>query len=84
MDNLSRIIGPAPSEMSFEELQKKLSEERSRVTKAIESTRFTTPKPKRASTKPKSKRVTAKALQQLLDGTGISLEELEKELKKNA
>jgi len=36
VDNLNRVIGPAPSEMSDEELSARLSIERSRVRDAIE------------------------------------------------
>uniref|UniRef100_A0A6M3L0P2 Uncharacterized protein n=1 Tax=viral metagenome TaxID=1070528 RepID=A0A6M3L0P2_9ZZZZ len=36
MNNLPRIIGPAPSELTFEQFCERLSHERDRVRKAIE------------------------------------------------
>jgi len=36
MDNLARIIGPAPSELPWEELRMKIGAERERVRAAIE------------------------------------------------
>jgi len=37
MDNLTRVIGPAPSEMSLEELEEAIRREHSRVARGLEA-----------------------------------------------
>ncbi len=76
MDNLRKIIGPCPCEMSDEELLLKLQTERTRVREAVE--RFRTQPPKRTS---KPGAVTQKALLTELAKAGVSIEEFQQLLK---
>jgi hypothetical protein len=76
MDNLAKIIGPCPCEMTDEELRLKLTVERSRVREAIE--RFRTQPLKRA---PKPKGLTQKKLMTQLAEAGVSIEEFNAVLK---
>ena len=82
MERLSEIIGPAPSEMSFEELLKKITLERYRISTILYTYR-TAPiaAPRKAGSPAKAKKVTKTAVQKLMAAEGISAEELAAILK---
>lgn len=69
MNNLSRILGPAPSELSHEELLSKLTTERNRVREAF--TRF-----REAPMRKASKAAKKKTTRTLIKNSGFSVEEL--------
>ena len=68
MDKLRTIIGPAPSEIPFEDLIKRLAPERERVRQALARFRASPPPRKKSSKKPKANA----ELSKLLKETGMS------------
>lgn len=71
MDRLKQIIGPAPSELSGEELLQRVKKERLRVSAALEAYSYR-PAPKAAKAK---KGKIGKSVQGLLLELGLSEEE---------
>jgi len=74
MEALVRVIGPAPSEMSLEELEQAVRREHSRVAKGLEGGARATKRKAKAPPR-KSK---AKVLEEKY---GMSLEEMERKLE---
>jgi len=74
MNKLTRVIGPAPSEMSLEELEKAIKKEHSRVSQGLLSGARPTKKKAKTPTK------VAKA-RSLEEKYGMSLEEMERKLE---
>ena len=74
MDALARVIRPAPSEMSLEELEEAIRREHSRVSQGLLSGARPTKKKAKAPTK------VAKA-KRLEEKFGMSLEEMERKLE---
>jgi len=78
VDNLITIIGPAPSELSFEALKKKLQTERERMRKAFEFWNSSVGrKPPRGK-----KGITLKDIKLVATKTGMSVSEVEELLNK--
>lgn len=77
MDRLPSVIGPAPSELPFDQLIEKLQKERKRITTSIAMWRqngsWERGKPKK--TKTKTKKAISKASASALAAAGISPEE---------
>ena len=74
MDALTRVIGPAPSEMSLSQLEEAIRREHSRVAKGLEGGARPTKKKAKVPTK------VAKA-KRLEEKFGMSLEEMERKLE---
>ena len=74
MNRLPSVIGPAPSELSFESFREKLSHERDRVRESLEEFRLRGRRPK--GRKPPKSSITA-----TLKATGLSKEEFLKGLE---
>lgn len=82
MDNLVRIIGPAPSEMSREDfIEKRLRPERERVQKALEDFHNNISHRKTAKRKPSKKKLTVRQVDASLAAAGLSIDDLKKFLK---
>jgi hypothetical protein len=80
MDNLAKIIGPCPCEMTRSDLRSKLEVERTRVRDAIEEF-LATPIRKRGAARTNPKTVTSTKLRKELAAAGITLEEFQQILK---
>ena len=76
MEALVRVIGPAPSEMSFEELEEAIKKEHSRVSRGLEAGA----RPTKRKMKAKVATATRKA-KSLEEKYGMSLEEMERKLE---
>ena len=77
MDNLVKVIGPAPSEMSLEQLEEAIRREHSRVSKGLEAGAYSYgAKSKKA--KAPSQIAKAKTMEEKY---GMSLEEMERKLE---
>jgi len=74
MENLTRVIGPAPSEMSLEEPEEAIKREHSRVARGLESGA----RPTKGKAKVASRTTRAKSLEEKF---GMSLEEMERKLE---
>ena len=74
MERLVEVIGPAPSEMSLEELEEALKREHSRVSRGL----LDDARPTKRKAKAPSKTAKAKGLEKKF---GMSLEEMERKLK---
>ena len=74
MDALARVIGPAPSEMSLEELEAAIKREHSRVSQGLAGGA----RPTKKKAKAPSKVAKAKTLEEKF---GMSLEEMERKLE---
>jgi len=76
VEALARVIGPAPSEMSLEELEEAVRREHSRVAKGLAGGA----RPVKRKLKAKAATATAKA-KSLEEKYGMSLEEMERKLE---
>lgn len=74
MEALKRIIGPAPSEMSLQELEEAIKREHSRVSQGL----LSGARPTKGKAKAVSKTTKAKSLEEKY---GMSLEEMERKLE---
>jgi len=77
MDNLARVIGPSPSEMSLEELEEAIKREHSRVSRGLEAGAYSYGGGKKKKAPAKITR--AKSLEKKY---GMSLQEMERKLEK--
>ena len=76
MEALARVIGPAPSEMSLEELEEAVRREHHRVAEGLAS--GARPTKKKVAAKRVAKATKAKTLEEKF---GMSLEEMERKLE---
>lgn len=76
MEALARVIGPAPSEMTLEELEEAIRREHSRVAKGLAG--GARPTKKKITAKRIAKATKAKSLEEKYD---MSLEEMERKLE---
>ena len=76
MERLARVIGPAPSEMTLEELEEAIKREHSRVSQGLIS--GARPVKKRAKPRVDSKTAKAKSLEEKY---GMSLKEMQEKLE---
>jgi hypothetical protein len=74
MENLTRVIGPAPSEMSLQELEEAIRREHSRVSQGL----LNGARPTKGKAKVASKTTKAKSLEEKY---GMPLEEMERKLE---
>jgi len=79
MNNLIKVIGPSPSEMTLEQLEEAIRREHSRVSQGLEAgaTVYGAKKGKKRASSP-SRTTKAKSLEQKY---GMSLEEMERKLE---
>lgn len=77
MDNLVSVIGPAPSELSWDALRKKLQIERERMRKAFEWWNSSVGRSKASGRK---KGLTLKDIKLVAKSTGMTVEAVEKML----
>uniref|UniRef100_A0A6H1ZCP0 Uncharacterized protein n=1 Tax=viral metagenome TaxID=1070528 RepID=A0A6H1ZCP0_9ZZZZ len=78
MNNLARVIGPSPSEMSIEQLEEAIKREHSRVARGLEGGAYSYGTKKRKAKVSSSKTTVAKRLEKKY---GMSLEEMERKLE---
>lgn len=71
MERLKRLIGPAPSECSQEELLERVRAERRRVATALDAYSYRPPSQRKPPKKPKVK----KGIKEILAGLGLTEEE---------
>ncbi len=72
MNRLIAIIGPAPSEITWDDAMLRLREERCRVRKELELFKIRTT----TSKKPRARKVTTKNMKALTEETGLSSEDM--------
>ena len=77
MDNLTRVIGPAPSEMTLKELEEAIRREHSRVARGLETGAYSYGAKKKKSKVPSR----ATKIKTIEEKYGMSLEEMEKKLE---
>jgi len=77
VDNLARVIGPAPSEMTLEQLEEVIRREHSRVAQGLEAGAYSYGARKKKAKAP-SRTTEIKTIEEKY---GMSLEEMEKKLE---
>ena len=78
MNKLKLIIGPAPSELSYEALLARLSKERERISSVIEKMRMPRAKKAKVKKKKKATKVSQADLLKLQEASGVDLSSLMK------